>query len=202
MEQVRRQHREIRELNARFAGRFRILKGIEANVLADGRVDMEPGELARFDLVVAAPHSLLRKPFDQTPRMLTAVRTPGVHILGHPRGRVFAKRAGIVADWARVFTEAARREVAIELDGTWDRQDLDAGLARVALEAGCIFAIDSDAHAANELAYVEYGIAHARLAGIPADRVINCWDDQTLFEWADSVRASAPAGPATAADGR
>lgn len=202
MEHVRRQHREIDDLNARPGGGFRVLKGIEANVLADGRVDLAPEELALFDLVVAAPHSLLRKPFDQTSRMLAAVGTPGVHILGHPRGRVFAKRAGIVADWARVFAEAARRKIAIELDGTWDRQDLDAGMARVALEAGCIFAIDSDAHAAREVAYVDYAIAHARLAGIPADRVINCWDDRKLSEWSDMLRASVPAGRATAAGAR
>jgi histidinol phosphatase-like PHP family hydrolase len=202
MEHVRRQHREIDELNTRLGGRFRVLKGIEANVLADGRVDMAPEELALFDLVVAAPHSLLRKPFDQTSRMLAAVGTPGIHILGHPRGRVFAKRAGIVADWRRVFDEAARREVAIELDGTWDRQDLDAGMARMALEAGCLFAIDSDAHAAREVAYADYAIAHARLARIPAERVVNCWDDRKLFDWSDRLRASVPAGRATAARAR
>ena len=198
MEHVRRQHREIDELNERFGGRVRVLKGIEANILADGRVDMEPEELALFDLVVAAPHSLLRKAYDQTDRLLGALRTPGVHILGHPRGRVFNKRAGIVARWDRVFSEAARRGVAIELDGTWDRQDLDVDLAREALDAGCVFAIDSDAHAAGELEYTDYGLAHARLAGIPAERVINCWDDRRLVEWSHTLRASAPAGRATA----
>jgi histidinol phosphatase-like PHP family hydrolase len=197
MERVGRQHQEIDAVNERFDGRMRVLKGIEANILADGRVDMEPEELARFELVVAAPHSLLRKPYDQTERLLAAVRTAGVHILGHPRGRVFNKRAGVVARWDRVFAEAARRGVAIELDGTWDRQDLDYELAQAALDAGCIFAVDSDAHSVHELEYTAYGLAHARLASIPADRVINCWDDQKLFDWARLRRGSnmSPSSP-------
>jgi histidinol phosphatase-like PHP family hydrolase len=191
MEHVRRQHQEIDRLNGQFDGRLRILKGIEANILADGRVDMEPGELGLFELVIAAPHSVLRKTYDQTGRMLAALRTPGVHVLGHPRGRVFSKRAGVSADWPRVFAEAARRGVAVELDGTWDRQDLDLDLARQALEAGCVFAIDSDAHAVDELDYTSYGLAHARLARIPAERVINCWDDRRLAEWTQAIVAPA-----------
>lgn len=188
MEHVRRQHLEIDELNEKLDGRFRVLKGVEANITADGRVDMEPHELATFELVIASPHSVLRKPYDQTARMLGAVRTRGVHILGHPRGRLFNSRPGVLADWDRVFAEAARRRVAIELDGTWDRQDIDFELARRALDAGCVFAIDSDAHSVRELEFVDYGVAHARLAGIPPDRVINCWDDKRLDEWSRDMR--------------
>ncbi len=187
MEHVRRQHLEIEKVNERYAGRFRVLKGIEANILADGRVDMEPGELALFDLVIASPHSALRGTHDQTARMLAAVRTPGVHILGHARGRVFNKRGGVHADWDRVFAAASESGVAIELDGTWDRQDVDWRLAARALDARCTFAIDSDAHASGELEYVDYGMAHARLAAIPADRVINCWDDERLDEWRSAL---------------
>jgi histidinol phosphatase-like PHP family hydrolase len=188
MEHARQQHVEIDALNERFEGRFRILKGIEANILADGVVDMTPGELGRFELVIAAPHSLLRKPYDQTSRMLGAVRTPGVHVLGHPRGRMFNNRAGVRAHWDRVFEAAAVRGVAIELDGTWDRQDVDASLAARALTAGCVFAIDSDAHSPFELQYVDYAMAHARLARIPAEKVINCWEDERLLEWARARR--------------
>lgn len=183
MEHARRQQAEIAAVNEGLAGRLRILKGLEANILADGTLDLPPAELRQFELVVAAPHSALRKAFDQTERMVAAVRTPGVHILGHPRGRVFNKRAGIVADWRRVFAAAAASGVAIELDGTWDRQDIDASLATQAFDAGCLFALDSDAHAPGELAYVDYALAHARLAGIPSARVINCWDDRQLFAW-------------------
>jgi histidinol phosphatase-like PHP family hydrolase len=184
MEDVQRQHAQIDLLNEHFDGAFRILKGIEANIRADGRVDMEAEELRQFELVIASPHSVLRRPDDQTARMIAAVETPGVHILGHPRGRLFNKRPGVQADWKQVFEAAARAGVAIELDGTWDRQDVDADLAVLALEAGCVFAVDSDAHSTRELEYVDYGLAHARLAGIPADDVINCWTDARLLEWA------------------
>ena len=94
---VARQHREIARLNARFGSRFRIFRGIEANILGDGTLDLQPDERRGFEFVVASPHSLLRRPDDQTARMLRAVRAPGVAILGHPRGRVFNTRAGVSA---------------------------------------------------------------------------------------------------------
>jgi histidinol phosphatase-like PHP family hydrolase len=183
MEQARRQWQEIDELNEQFEGRFRIFKGIEANILVDGSLDVQPDERAEFEFVVASPHSQLRRKDDQTERMLNAVRSPGVAILGHPRGRMFNSRPGVSANWDRVFEEAAKRGVAIELDGNWHRQDIDHILAARALDAGCIFALDSDAHSIGELRFSEYAIAHARLAGIPAERVINCWSDERLEEW-------------------
>ena len=111
------------------------------------------------------------------------VKLPGVAILGHPQGRMYNTRPGIAADWRKVFREAASREVAVELDGNWHRQDIDFELARHALDAGCIFALDSDAHGIGELRFSEYAIAHARLAGIPATRVINCWSNEELADW-------------------
>ncbi|HYE87228.1 MAG TPA: PHP domain-containing protein, partial [Vicinamibacterales bacterium] len=116
MPKVIEQHRQIDQLNARYQGRFRLLKGIEANIRADGSVDMTLDELSLMDLVVAAPHSALRSSADQTARMIGAVQTPGVHILGHPRGRMYGSRPGVSADWDKVFTAAARSGVAIELD--------------------------------------------------------------------------------------
>jgi len=183
MAQAARQWLEVDELNARLAGRFRVFKGIEANILVDGHLDVQPEERALFDFVVASPHSQLRRTEDQTTRMVNAVKTCGVAILGHPRGRMFNSRPGVSADWDIVFEQAARRGVAIELDGNWHRQDIDYLLARRALEAGCIFALDSDAHSIGELRFSDYAIAHARLAGVPAERVINCWPDDRLEEW-------------------
>jgi histidinol phosphatase-like PHP family hydrolase len=188
MASAARQHREIDELNERLEGRLRIFKGIEANILADGTLDLQPEERGAFEFVIASPHSLLRRREDQTARMLGAVRGAGVAMLGHPRGRMFNNRAGVLADWDRVFAEAAKRNVAIELDGNWHRQDLDAVLARRALDAGCIFALDSDAHSIRELAFTDYAIAHGRLAGIPANRVINTWSNDELEAWMASLR--------------
>jgi histidinol phosphatase-like PHP family hydrolase len=189
MEDVARQHREIDRINERLAGRFRVFKGIEANILADGTLDLQPAERAVFEFVVASPHSLLRRDNDQTRRMLAAVREPGVAILGHPRGRMYNSRAGVLADWPRVFAAAAERRVAIEIDGNWHRQDVDYGLARQALEAGCLFALDSDAHSIAELRFTDFSIAHARIAGVPADRVVNSWSDERLSAWMADVRA-------------
>src|SRR3954470_17648468 len=160
MERLAEQHAEIDRLNRRHRGRFRLIKGVEANIRADGSVDMTRSELAQLELVVAAPHSVLRSPADQTARMVAAVRTPGVHILGHPRGRIYGSRPGVSARWDEVFDAAAREGVAVELDGDPARQDMDFGLARGAVQAGCLFALDSDAHGPSDLAYAETAIAH------------------------------------------
>lgn len=174
------QRREIDAINEATAGRFRVISGIETNILADGSIDVPKG---RAELVLAAPHSKLDSDEDQTSRMLRAVTTPGVHILAHPGGRKFGKRAGLVVDWPRVFAAAAAANVAVELDGDPSRQDLPYALARQAYEAGCLIAIDSDAHDTDELVFAEIALAHARLAGIPAARVINTWSTKKFVAW-------------------
>jgi putative hydrolase len=184
MAQVLEQHAEIDDLNRSYARKFRLFKGIEANIRQDGTVDMEEQELRLFEFVVASPHSLLRKTIDQTARMVGAVSQRGVCILGHPMGRKFNQRPGVSAQWDRVFTIAAKRQVAIEIDGSWDRQDVHYELAARALELGCLFALDSDAHAHEELDFIEIAIAHARLAGIPQDRIVNYWPEKKFLEWA------------------
>ncbi len=187
MAELAEQHLEIDALNRRHRGSFRLLKGIEANIRADGTIDMEPGELARLEIVVAAPHSVLRSPDDQTSRMVAAASAPGVHILGHPRGRMIGSRPGVTADWDQVFRAAAASRVAVEIDGDPSRQDLDYDIAGRAVKAGCLFALDSDAHSAGELPrYAATAIAHARLAGVPTDRIVNCWPLERLLEWARS----------------
>jgi histidinol phosphatase-like PHP family hydrolase len=185
---MRQQQVEIDSLNDGYAGRFRIFKGIEANIQADGRLDVRGDELTGVEMVLAAPHSKLRIPDDQTDRLLTAIRTPGVHILAHPRGRMSDSRAGVAADWDRVFEEAARLHVAIEIDGDPARQDLDYLLADRARDAGCIFALDSDAHDCAAFVYTDTALAHARLAGIPPSRVVNCWELPAFSAWLDERR--------------
>ena len=184
MEKATQQHAEIDAINAKHRGRFRLFKGIEANIGPDGTIDMTEDELRRFEFIVASPHSLLRKAHDQTARMVGAVSQPGVAILGHPQGRMYNSRPGVSARWDEVFSVAARREVAIEIDGNWHRQDAHYELAARALAAGCIFALDSDAHAHSELRFSEIAIAHAKLAGIPESRVINYWPNERILEWA------------------
>jgi putative hydrolase len=180
------QRRALDELNANRQGDFRFLQGIEANIGADGSLDLSDTEAEAFDIVLAAPHAKLRSADDQTPRLLNAVRHPRVRILAHPRGRISGSRAGVVAQWGVVFAAAAAGGVAVEIDGDPARQDLDYTLAADALAAGCLFALDSDAHTTGQLAYAETAIAHARLAGIPAHRIVNCWPLDRLLAWIDN----------------
>jgi len=193
MADAARQRSAVDRINASFGRKFRLLQGIEANIAADGSLDLTPGEAATFDVVLAAPHSKLRKREDQTARMLAAVAHPAVRILAHPRGRISGSRGGVVADWDSVFAAAAARGVAIELDGDPSRQDLDYSLAGRALASGCLFALDSDAHTTMQLTYAETAIAHARLAGIPADRIVNCWPLERLQAWLIRSPSWAPA---------
>ena len=189
LERFEEQHREIDEINRSLCGQFRLLKGVEANIRADGVVDVELEARSRFDVVVAAPHSGLRSPAPQTERMIAAVSTPGIHILGHPRGRIYGSRPGITADWAQVFAAAAREDVAVEIDGDPSRQDLDCMLAQEAVAAGCLFALDSDAHAVTQLRYADFAVAHAVLAGVPPERIVNFWPLDRFLAWTSSRRA-------------
>jgi len=183
MEEAAAQRRAIDAANSTRGGTFRLLQGVEANITFDGDLDLDHSEAAIFDLVLAAPHSRLRKTNDQTARMLRALEHPTVRILAHPRGRITGSRAGVVADWPAVFARAAQLGIALEIDGDPARQDLDYELAAEAQRAGCLFALDSDAHTTGQLAYAETAIAHARLAGITPDRIVNCWPLDRLLAW-------------------
>jgi histidinol phosphatase-like PHP family hydrolase len=183
MAEAKAQHRAIDEINAARRGSFRLIKGIEANIASDGSLDLTEDEAARFELVLAAPHSKLRLRDDQTARLIRAIRNPAVRILAHPRGRMSSSRAGVVASWDTVFAAAAAEGVAVEIDGDPARQDLDFTLARRARKAGCLFALDSDAHTTSQLRYADTAIAHARLAGIPSERIVNCWPLERLLAW-------------------
>jgi putative hydrolase len=182
MQEAAEQRRAIDQINADNSG-FRLLHGIEANIGSEGQLDLADEDAAFFEIVLAAPHSKLRVAHDQTERLVTAIQHPCVRILAHPRGRITGSRAGVVANWDVVFATAAQRGVAVEIDGDPARQDLDHTLAAQALDAGCLFALDSDAHTTAQLAYAETALAHARLARIPTDRIVNCWPLDRLLAW-------------------
>jgi putative hydrolase len=178
----RAQRREVDALNAR-AGTFTMFVGAEANIAEDGSLDVTPGAVPELDAVVASVHTDLRSPRDQTARLVQAIETPGVAILGHPKGRLYNIRSGIRADWPRVFARAAALGVAIELNGCPERLDLPPALAKLAVAAGCLFSVSSDAHAAAHLSFLDYGLAVARLAGVPAERVVNTWSRDRFADW-------------------
>jgi histidinol phosphatase-like PHP family hydrolase len=156
---------------------------MEVDLFPDGSIDMEH-ELAGLDLVLGAFHSELRVKEDQTERYLAALRQPWLHVLAHPKARMYGRRVGLVADWRRVFAEAASQGKALELDATVWRQDLNVELATLAREEGVQwFTIGSDAHAARELELLPFGMAIAALAGIPRDRILNYQPIEVVRSW-------------------
>jgi histidinol phosphatase-like PHP family hydrolase len=166
---------------------MRVLRSIEVNLGLDGSTDMDSAALSRLDIVHGAFHSKLRLREDQTDRYIAALRNPDLHILGHPRGRMFNHRIGLQADWHTVFTEAARLDKAMEIDGYADRQDLNVELLGIARETGVRVSIGSDAHHVVDLGYADNGVAAAARAGIPADRIINTLSLDELLGWVASL---------------
>lgn len=186
-EELAEQGSAIDALNRGYAAAgdpFRVLRSIEADLFVDGSVDME-GPLAGLDLVLGAFHSQLRSKTDQTERYLAALANPRVHVLAHPKARMYGRRVGLEADWRRVFAEAARIGKALELDATPARQDLNVELATLAREEGVQwFSIGTDAHSAVELEFLPFGLATAALAGIPRERILNFWPADEVVAWA------------------
>jgi len=163
---------------------FRVLRSMEVDVFPDGTLDMDDS-LASLDLVLGAFHSALRSKDDQTERYLAALRQPRLHVLAHPKARMYGRRVGPVADWRRVFAEAASLGKALELDATPPRQDLNVELATIAREEGVEwFSIGSDAHSAMELEFLPFGMATAALAGIPRERILNYRPVAFVRSWA------------------
>ena len=164
---------------------FRVLRSMEVDLFPDGTIDMDDDSLASLDLVLGAFHSELRSKDDQTERYLAALRQPRLHVLAHPKARMYGRRVGLVADWRRVFAEAAIQGKALELDATVPRQDLNVELATLAREEGVEwFSIGSDAHSAPELEFLPFGMAIAALAGIPRERILNYQPLDFVQRWA------------------
>jgi len=182
----RAQRHELDRLNERDPYGFTMLLGAEANVAEDGTLDVTPARVPELAAVIASIHTDLRSPRDQTARFVRALETKGVAILGHPRCRLYDLRGGLRADWQRVFATAATCGVAVELNGCPERLDLDPRLARLANDAGCLFAISSDTHAHRHLDFLRYGLAVARLAGVPAERVVNTYSRERFVDWIES----------------
>jgi histidinol phosphatase-like PHP family hydrolase len=190
-ERLAAQAEHIARLNGEGGGEIRVLHSIEMNLSREGEGDMDPAALARLDLVLGAFHSQLRLTEDQTDRYLAAVRNPTVHVLAHPRTRMFNRRAGLQADWPRVFAEAAALDKAVEIDATPHRQDLDVERLEQARDAGVRISIGTDAHSIGELDFLDYGLAAAIRAGIDRDRIINFLPVDEVLAWAAEVRTRA-----------
>lgn len=176
----------VADLNARLSadgGSLRILHGVEMNLSPEGEGDMDPAALAQLDIVLGAFHSDLRRADDQTGRYLLALRNPDIHVLAHPRTRMWDRRDGLAADWRAVIEEAAERGKAIEVDCHPHRQDLDVETLRLAADIPVWISVGSDAHSAEELPTTDIALAALIEAGIPRQRVINCLGIDELLAW-------------------
>ncbi|WP_158887791.1 PHP domain-containing protein [Amycolatopsis anabasis] len=182
-ERLRRQLEVVAGLNAELAP-FRVLTGIEVDILDDGALDQDDDLLAELDFVVASVHSKLRMPAaEMTARMLAAVANPRVDVLGHCTGRLVTGKGRPESEFdaERVFTACRDNGVAVEINSRPERLDPPRRLLRLAAELGCEFAIDSDAHAPGQLAWQPYGCARATECGIEAERVINTLTAEDLL---------------------
>jgi putative hydrolase len=186
-ERLEQQLDKLAELNHELAP-FRILTGIEVDILADGSLDQDPALLSRLDLVVGSVHSELRmaeRPM--TMRMVSALADPHLDILGHCTGRmVTGKRSRPPSsfDAEVVFAAAARFDKAIEINARPERLDPPKRILRLAVEAGCRISIDSDAHAPGQLAWLPYGCDRAAACGVQIDSVVNATSADALLLWA------------------
>ncbi|MGA8416721.1 MAG: PHP domain-containing protein [Candidatus Dormiibacterota bacterium] len=175
----------VRGINERLAP-FRILTGIEVDILEDGSLDQESDLLAQLDVVVASVHSKLRMPqAEMTPRMLAAIRNPHMDILGHCTGRIVVGRGRPESEFDAdaVFAECREHQVAVEINSRPERLDPPMRLLRLAVETGCRLSVDTDAHAPGQLEWQLRGCERAAACGVSADMVINTMTASELVAW-------------------
>ena len=184
VERLHEQREEIRKVQEKLGERILLLQGSEVEIHADGSLDYTEEVLAELDVVIVSLHSSLRQPRQQiTERLVRAMRHPQVDIVGHPSGRLLPNREGADLDWDVILQVAKETGIALEIDAHPSRLDLDEVYARRAAEMGIPIAIDTDAHALDQLDLMEYGVSVARRAWIESESVINTWPQDRLLAW-------------------
>jgi putative hydrolase len=184
-ERLREQLRVVADLNEQLAP-FRILTGIEVDILEDGGLDQDEELLAQLDVVVGSVHSKLRAPReDMTRRMVTAIANPHLDVLGHCTGRLVVGRGRPESEFDHelVFEACRQFGVAVEINSRPERLDPPKRLLALALEMGCEFSVDTDAHAPGQLDWQPYGCARAEDVGVPPERIINTKPLDELLAW-------------------
>lgn len=186
---IAEQRKDIDKVNAQFKKdklKFRVLQGAEVEVKIDGALDLPDDVLASLDLVQASVHTQLTQPRDKiTERAIAAMRNPHIDILGHPSGRLINEREGADYDWEALFRAALENNVAVEINASPERLDLNDVHARRAAELGCRLSISTDAHNPAMLRNMQLGITVARRAWITPDSVINTWPLAKLLKWVE-----------------
>jgi putative hydrolase len=166
---------------------FRILTGMEVDILEDGALDLDEDLLEQLDVVVASVHSKLRSDRQaMTERMVRAVASPHVDILGHCTGRLIGKRPPSTFDPDYVFAACAQFKTAVEINSRPERLDPPADLLEMAIDHGCWFSIDSDAHATGQIEWQPHGCEKAAECAVPLERIVNTMPADALLDWANA----------------
>lgn len=187
-ERLTRQLAVVEAINDHLGDQFRLLKGIEVDILDDGSLDQTEQMLDLLEVRVASVHSKLKMDAPaMTRRMVAAVENPHTNVLGHCTGRLVTGGRGTRApsqfDARAVFEACAQHDVAVEINSRPERCDPPDELIGLAKDIGCVFSIDSDAHAPGQLDFVEYGCARAEELGVPPERIVNTWEVDRLLAW-------------------
>ncbi|WP_020104999.1 PHP domain-containing protein [Nocardia sp. 348MFTsu5.1] len=188
-ERLAEQIRVVDKMNSALGDRFRLLRGIEVDILDDGSLDQTEDMLDQLEIVTASVHSKLAMDSGpMTRRMVAAARNPHVNVLGHCTGRLVTggrgKRAQSKFDAHKVFEACAESGTAVEINSRPERVDPPDDLIEIAIDLGCLFAIDSDAHAPGQLDFKALGCERAERLGIDPDRIVTTWPLTRLLEWA------------------
>lgn len=173
----------VREAQKQIKG-ITLLTGSEVDILADGSLDYPDDVLDTLDVVVASPHAaLFQKPEAATARLIKAIESGKVNILGHPTGRLINRRAGLSPDMEKIIEAANANEVALEINAHWMRLDLRDTHVHAAVEAGCLIAIDCDVHTSGDFDNLRYGVLTGRRGWLTPEQCINCWPAKKLHAW-------------------
>ena len=184
IERLLKQIEAVRQVDEEMGDGIRILAGSEVDIKADGSLDYPDEILAKLDFVIASLHIGLRQKREQiTERLLNAIRNPHVDMIGHPAARQIPHREAVDADWDAVLQAAGKHQTILEINANPIRLDLKPELARLAKDMGVLLAINSDAHAEEQLDLIDFGITNARRGWVEPRHVINTWSFEKFIQW-------------------
>jgi DNA polymerase (family 10) len=184
VEELKKQRREMEEVQRQVGDSIKLLHGTEVEILADGSLDYPDEVLAELDIVIASLHVGLRQSRENvTQRLLDAIRNPHVDVIGHPTGRMIPNREPADLDMEAIIKEAAELNVALEINAHPSRLDLNDVHSRQAIAMGVQLSINTDAHSQTDLAFIHFGIATARRGWVEPEQVINTWTPNRLIKW-------------------
>jgi DNA polymerase (family 10) len=189
IEKVLKQHAEIDELNLELAP-FRIFKGIESDILPDGKLDYPDETLAKFDFIVSSIHSVLNMDIRKaTQRLITAIENPYTTILGHPTGRLLLRRAGYPIDHKSIIDACAANNVVIEINANPWRLDLDWRWVSYAMQQGVKLSINPDAHEMDGYDDMKYGVLVGRKGGLTKEMTLNTFSEKEIAGYFSNRKA-------------